>query len=179
MNNNTTSVIQGFLIILVALPLFILWLRDHIRRARAMRCSKIQTARRASAYILGVLFVIIGAFNLWTDFAQRPTTPHPTDSYVFDVVFVIFGSLTWAATRFRYGGGFWSMIGGFLVAGAFAGTVSIIETHMRGWLYDSPVAFYIKIATCWVIGSILLFAGHWRHCKKKEVQPNMDIDRIH
>jgi MFS family permease len=176
--SNTANTIIGFLIILVALPLFILWLRDRIRQASAMRYSKAQAVGMVSAYILGVLFFIIGVLTFWTGLEQGPSLPNPIASRVFDVALAIFGLITWVATWLRYGGGFWSIIGGFLVAGAFAGTVSIIETHMRGWHFNSPVAFYTRIAACWVVGSVFLFIGHRRHCKKKQVLPNTVLEPL-
>ncbi len=129
---------------------------------------------RVGAYILGVSFVTIGVYIFWTDLEQRPPPFHPIASYVSGVVLTIFGLLTWAATRFRYGGGFWSIIGGLLVAGALTGTASIIETHIRGWRYDSPVAFYTRIATCWAVGGVFLLIGHRRHRKEKQALPPMD-----
>jgi hypothetical protein len=167
--SNTANTIVGFLIILVGLPLFILSLRDYIKSARAMQYSKAQTFGRVSAYVLGILFVMIGILNFWNDFEQRQVLHTPIASFVFDLVFIFFGFFTWATMRFQYGGSFWSIVGAFLVGGAFAGTISIFETHIRGGQYSSPSAFYARIVSCWVVGGILLFIGHRRHTKKKQV----------
>ena len=167
--SSSADIIAGFLIILVGLPLFILWLRDDIRRASKMQVSKAQKAGQVSAYILGIFFIIIGVLNLGTDLERKIASTHPITSYVFDAVFTLFGLFTWAATRFGYGGGFWSIIGAFLVGGAFAGTVSIVETQVRGGHYNSPISFYTRIVSCWVIGGIFLFIGHCRHSKKQHV----------
>jgi hypothetical protein len=166
--SNTANTVIGFLIVLVGLPITILLLRDYTRRASAMQYSKAQTAGLVIAYILGGFFVIMGSVNIRTE----ETSIHPIADCVLNVAFIIVGLLTWAATFFRYGGGFWSIVGVFLVVGAFAGTVSIVETHIRGWHYDSPVAFYIRIATCWIVGVVFLLMGHRRHRKKNQMLPN-------
>lgn len=172
--NNSSDIILGFLIILVGLPLLILGLRDCIRQARNKNYSKIQKIGYVSAYIFGYLFIFFGIINFWTDLKQT-STPTPTASYIFDVVFIIYGLLIWATTRFQYRGGLWFIIGAFLVGGAFTGTVAIIEMHMRGWHYNSPLLFYGRIILCWSIGGLFLFIGHRRH-KKKEAFPKAESE---
>jgi hypothetical protein len=164
--NDTSNAIVGFLLILVVLPLFILWMRDHIRRARAMHCSIADTVGRAIAYILGVLFVLVGVASFRPDLQPGEILVNPITHYLFSVILIIIGILTWAATRFRYGGGFWFISGIFLAGGALTGIVSMIETHVPELPYESN-AYYGRIAAFWVVGFILLFIGHWRHCRKK------------
>jgi hypothetical protein len=81
---------------------------------------------------------------------------------------VIWGVLIFVAKWFRYRGGLWFFGGAFLAGGALVGTVSIVETHLRGWHFDSPVAFYIRIASCWIVGGILLIIGQLRHRRKNQ-----------
>jgi len=133
-----------------------------------MQYSRVQTAGLLMAYFLGGLFVIIGIGDILTE--QEQTSIHPIADYVFAVSFIIGGLLTWAATFFRYGGGLWSIAGGFLVVGACTGTVSIVEAHIRGWQFN--VAFYARIATCWIAGIVFFLMGHRRHRKKKQMPPN-------
>jgi hypothetical protein len=135
-----------------------------------MQYSVAQTVRLVIACILGGLFVIIGVVNFRTE--QLQTSIHPIADFVFNVTFIIVGLLIWTATFFRYGGGFWSIAGAFLIAGAFAGTVSIVETHIRGGHYVSPAAFYTRIASCWIVGAIFLLIGHRRHRRKNQMLPN-------
>jgi hypothetical protein len=132
-----------------------------------MDYSKIQKIGYVSGFIFGYLFISIGIINFWTDLKQTPT-PTLAANYVFDVVVIIYGLLIWTATRFQYRGGFWFIIGAFLVGGAFAGMVAIIETHMKGWHYKSPILFYSRIISCLLVGIVFLFIGHRRHKKKKE-----------
>ena len=115
------------------------------------------------AYCFGVLVIIGGMVGMGTDIELATSSPVSVATYCFSVMCVIWGVLICVATRLRYRGGLWFFGGAFLVGGALVGTVSILETQLRGWHYSSPVAFYIRIASCLIVGCILLFIGQRRH----------------
>ncbi len=138
----------------------------------------IYTAPRTIAYIVGIGLIFFGVTDFRVALTSNTPSFNPFAGFVMDVTFFISGVLTCVWTRFRYGGGFWSIIGAFLVAGAFAGTVSMIETILRGEHYNSTVALYIRIAACWLVGIVFLFIGHRRHCKKKWALTKTALDLL-
>ncbi len=125
------------------------------------------------AYCIGILAIIWGAVGLGRDNEMAAASTVKVAEYVFHVMGIIWGVLICVATWIRYRGGLWFAVGTFLVGGAFVGTASIVETHIRGWHFDSPVAFYTRIAACWVVGVAFLVTGHRRHCRKQQAQPPM------
>ncbi len=135
-----------------------------------MKYTVVQTAGLVIACILGGFFIIMGVIEFLDKKLQASN--NPIADFVLNVGFIIVGVLIWLATFFRYSGGIWSIAGAFLVAGALAGTVSIVEIHLRGGHYDSPVSFYTRIASCWIIGVGFLLMGHRRHRRKKQVLPD-------
>lgn len=160
--SDTGKIIGGFIIIFVVLPVLILLLRDCTRRSTTMQYSNAEKVGLVIAGILGGLFVSIGAVSFWPE--QPQTSITPIADFVFIVSLFIVGLLIWTAIFFRYRGGFWSIAGAFLVAGALTGTVSIVESHIRGWQFN--VAFYARIASCWIVGVAFLLIGHRRHRRK-------------
>jgi hypothetical protein len=129
-----------------------------------------------TAYCVGVLIIIAGAIRLRIDIVMGRVSLMLVARYLFGPMCMIWGVLICIATWFRYRGGLWSVVGAFLVGGAFLGTMSLAEARLRGWHYDSLVAFYVKNASCWAFGVAFLVLGHRRHRKKQQVRPNTALE---
>lgn len=126
------------------------------------------------AYCIGVLAIMWGVVGLCTDNEMAATSTVRVAEYVSPIMGMIWGVLICVVTWLQYRGGLWSAVGAFLVGGAFVGTVSIVETHIRGWHFDSPVTFYTRIAACWVVGVAFLITGHRRHRRKQQARSPME-----
>lgn len=125
------------------------------------------------ASCIGVLAVTWGVIGLGTGYGMAAVSSVKAAEYVFHIMGVIWGVLICVATWLRYRGGLWFAIGTLLVGGALVGTVSIVETHLRGWRFESPIAFYARIAACWIVGVAFLVMGHRRHRRKQQARPPM------
>jgi hypothetical protein len=118
------------------------------------------------AYCFGILIIVGGIVGIGTDIELATSSTVSVANYLFGVMCVIWGVVICVATWSRYRGGLWFFGGAFLAGGALVGTISIVETHLRGGHFDSPVAFYIRIASCWIVGGVLLVIGQQRHRRK-------------
>jgi hypothetical protein len=130
------------------------------------------------AYCLGTLVIIFGAVGLATDIESPPVRSVPTVTAIYGTgpFLMIWGSLICVATRLRYHGGLWFLIGAFLIEGVFMGVVSIVEGHLRGWYYVAPLWLYTRLIIFGVVGCVFLVLGHRRHLRKKQMQPNTALE---
>lgn len=126
-------------------------------------------------YCIGVLLIGCGIVIFYKDSLVARTSLVRPAEFVLDAMCGIWGVLICLATLLKYRGGFWSIIGGFLVGGALVGTVSIVDTYLRGMQFDSPVVFYNRIISCWAIGVVLLVIGHQRHRRLNRIGPNAPL----
>lgn len=131
------------------------------------------------SYGLGVFLICCGALYFYAHFSAVKGSPAKAADYVFAIVCGIWGVLIFLAALLKYRGGLWSVIGGFLVGGALTGTVSIVETLLRGMQFDSPVVFYNRIMSCWAIGVVLLLIGHQRHRRLNRIGPKAPLTTEH
>ena len=119
------------------------------------------------AYAAGIWLFVIGASGLHTDFASAMTWA-VIKHRAFHGVCILWGVLVWAATWFRYRGGFWSVAGAFLLGGALINSVLVVVVQVNGLELDSPVPFYVRTALLWVAGGVLAVIGHLRHRRKNK-----------
>jgi len=125
------------------------------------------------AYCVGVLAIIWSADGLGTDNETAAASTVSVAKCLFPLVGIIWGVLICVATLLQYRGGLWTAVGAFLIGGALVGTVSIVETHIRGWHFNSPAAFCTRIAACWAVGVTFLVMGHRHHRRKQQELPPM------
>jgi hypothetical protein len=125
-----------------------------------------QPVRRLSAYILGVALLLIGIVGFGIQVELENTDPNPFSGFVLDLVFITCGMLTCAATRFRYGGGFWSILINCVGFG-FIGVASIMEWHLHDTHITFSVPFYSRVAIFLVAGFIFLVLGEMRRQRLK------------
>jgi hypothetical protein len=117
-------------------------------------------------YCVGILVIVLGIAGIGTDIELATSSTVRVAKCSFDVTNMIWGILICVVTWFRYRGGLWFLCGALLAGFALVGTVSIVEAHLRGWHFDSPVTFYIKTASFWLVGVASLVIGQRRHRRK-------------
>jgi hypothetical protein len=122
------------------------------------------------AYIIGIWMCVHGALGFCADTGLEKTWAVMKDE-LFQVLLMIWGILICGAAWLRYRGGLWSVAGAYLVGGALYDSVLIVQAHIHGERFDSPVPFYIRVALLWVIGSVLAVIGHLRHRRKRQTMP--------
>jgi hypothetical protein len=119
------------------------------------------------AYAAGIWLCVFGASGLRTDF-DSATTWAVIKHQAFHGVCILWGVLVWAATWFRYRGGFWSVAGVFLLGCALINSAVLVVVQVKGLELDSPVPFYVRTALLWVGGGVLAVIGHLRHRRKNK-----------
>jgi hypothetical protein len=135
---------------------------------RTMSYSLPHKFRLVSAYILGVALLLVGIVGFGIQIELGNTSPDPFSMFVLDVVFIICGALTCVATRLRYGGGFWSILGLDFVGFGVIGIASILESHLHGTHSTFSAPFYLRVAVFTVVGFICLALGEIRRHKLKK-----------
>jgi hypothetical protein len=136
-----------------------------------MANSTIIRAGRVCTYILGIALIFIGILGLINDIGQGGASFHPFASGVFDVSLIICGIFACTVIRLRYGGGFRSILGIFLVGGGLTSATAILEAYMRGEHFRNPAMFYFKAAGFTAAGICCLAWGHICHQKGKKLPP--------
>jgi hypothetical protein len=127
------------------------------------------------AYVIGIWMCVHGGLGFRADTELEKTWAVMKDE-LFHVLFMIWGILICGATWLRYRGGLWSVAGAYLVGGALYDSVLIVQAHIHGWHFDSPVQFYIRVALLLVVGIVLAVIGHLRHCRERQTMPNKTLE---
>jgi hypothetical protein len=124
------------------------------------------------AYLFGLLFIGAGLVSLYGSVKQIAPKPASVADFVFGATTVVWGVLFCVATKMKYRGGFWFVIGIIFLGGAFIGSVSIVESLLRKWHFGSPMVFYSRVTFFWIFGSLFMVLGHRRHKRKKQATEN-------
>ena len=132
-----------------------------------MNHSKAHNIGRISAYIFGIALLLIGIVSFGIQIESGNTSPRPLLGYVLAVVFIICGALTCLATRLRYGGGLWSIMGLNFVGFGTLGIASMLEAHLHGTPWTFPVVFYVRVTVFMVGGFVFLVLGQMRRQRIK------------
>jgi hypothetical protein len=133
------------------------------------RCTRVaEKMKRLFCYLVGVAFVLAGAFALRYLFLHLSRD----NTYVYSAallyaLMVLFGLLVLYSTWQRYRGGVWSVLGIFFVALEAFGACVGAEQYLRG-IRDIEYAGIAAaiVAIVLLVGASFLVLGHRRHLRQ-------------